>query len=245
MFRNSLTGPAVAACLVAWACCVPGLAEVFNIATASGLYAPSFRGTANSTWVGWNTFGDGPGDPTGGVAELIDDSTPDIGTHAGRFVTTNAQDHRSTSTNYYAGEGAVSEDISFETPGGTGGFTTVIVQANTLFDEFPTTIHFSPLAGVDPVETLQAANGLPGPVGGGQLFAKYEIPGTLSSPATLSISSGPFSFVSFDKLVVDTLWSPTGYAQVSAIGTPEPSSVVFTAAGLAVGAALGLRRRHR
>lgn len=246
MLRTLFSGRTAAMALAAWACSLPAPAEVFDIATATGLHAPSFRGAANSTWVGWNTFGDGPGDATGAVAERIDDATPDIGTHAGRFTTTNGEDHRSSSTNYYAGEGAVGEDLSFETAGGSDGFTTVIVQANTLFGEFPSPIQLGPLAGLAPVQVLAAPNGAPGPAGGGQLFAKYEIPGPLTSPATLSIFSGPSSFVSFDKVVIDTLWSPDGYAAVSAIATPEPSAIVISAMAVAaMGGMTHVRRRQQ
>ncbi|MCG8508392.1 MAG: PEP-CTERM sorting domain-containing protein, partial [Rhodospirillales bacterium] len=102
-------------------------------------------------------------------------------------------------------------------PAGTG-FTTVIVQAKTLFGLFGTTIGFGTIDGVAPSDIVVGTN----TTGGGQLFVKYEIPGTINSPQ-FSIASGPGSFVSFDQFTVDTLWSDSGYAPDNAV--PEPATV--------------------
>lgn len=191
-------------------------ANTFDLATATGQFEPSFRGEANTTYLGWDLFGD-PGD------SVINDTTPDLGADAGGFVTTNNEDHQSGSLNYYSGSGSVAEDITFATDGVNGsGFTTVIVQAKTLFGGWGVDIDFGPIDGVEPSLVLQATNA----TGSGQLFVKYELPGT-ANPETFSMTSGPFSFTSFGEYVVDTAWSPTAFAADTAIATPEPSAAVL------------------
>lgn len=218
-------------------------ASTFDIATATGLFTPSFRGQANTTWVGWDTFDDADPNPLDSF-ELIDDNTPDIGNvgvDGGRFWTTNGEDHRSGSGNYYSGGGTVAEDITFDTAGVNGsGYTTVIVQANTAFGGFFSDVLFSDIDGVSPVQTLQGPNA----VGQDQLFAKYELPGT-ADPQTFSISVLNFGIgthTSFDKFVVDTYWSPNGYAADAAINTPEPVTSMLALSSL-LGVAAGWRRR--
>lgn len=198
-------------------------ANTFDIATATGLFTPSFRGDANTTYLGWDLFGD-PGDT------VINDTTPDLGSAAGSFVTTNGEDHQSGSLNYYSSSGSVAEDVTFATDGVNGsGYTTVIVQAVTLFGGWGVDIDFGPIDGVEPSLVLMATNA----TGSGQLFAKYELPGT-ADPETFSMTSGPVSFTSFGEYVVDTAWSPSGFAADTAIATPEPSAAVL--ALLSIGA---------
>ena len=211
--------------------CSVATATTFDIAAATGLFTPTFRGGGNTTWVGWDLFDDnGAGDT------IINDQTPDVGTDGGSFVTTNGEVHLSGSLNYYSGGGSVSEDVTFDTDGFNGsGFTTVIVQAKTLFGGWGADIDFGPINGFLPSLVLQGTNA----TGAGQLFVKYELPGTTGS-ATFSMASGPFSFTSFDQFVVDTSWSPSGFAPDSAIETPEPS-----AAALAILAVVTASRTRR
>lgn len=206
-------------------------AAPFDITTSTDLFAPSFRGTTDSTWTGWELFGSS--------TTLINDTTPDIGTHPGSFVTTNGEDHVSGSFNYYSLFGTVAEDVTFTAPGpASGGFTTVIVQAKTLVgfswnDEVE--LIFGAIDGVTPIQTLLAESNN----GFGQLFVKYEIPGTVTVPTFSILSSGADSHTSFDQFVVDAYWSADGFAADSAIATPEP----VTTALLALAASAGLFRR--
>ncbi|MEM9589548.1 MAG: PEP-CTERM sorting domain-containing protein, partial [Planctomycetota bacterium] len=78
-------------------------------------------------------------------------------------------------------------------------------------------------------------------VGQGQFFTKYEIAGPITTPQ-LTISSGPFSFVSLDKFTVDVLYSNTGFASDTAVAVPEPSGI---AGILGLGMCGWLRRRRR
>lgn len=203
--------------------CANSGAATFDIATATGLFTPTFRGDANTTWVGWDTFDDnGAGDM------IINDVTPDVGTNGGSFVTTNDEDHLSGTLNYYSGSGSVSETITFDTPGGTDGSTTVIVQGATLFGGFGTIPAFSDINGVSPT-VVDGVNA----TGAGQFFAKYEIPGALGATESFDISSGPFSFVSMGLFTVDANWSPSGFAPDSAIVTPEPCAALLAILGVA------------
>lgn len=188
-------------------------AATFDIAKATDLFVPSFRGQANTTYLGWDTFG-APG------TSVINDTTPDVGFDAGSFVTTNGEDHQSGSLNYYSGGGSVAETISFATDGLTGtGFAAVVVQAKTLFGGWGADLLFGPIDGINPVQVLQETNAN----GAGQLFVKYELPGTAANKS-FSISQLPGEPTSFGMLIVDTVWSPDGFAADSVIATPEPST---------------------
>ncbi len=213
----ALTGPAAEA-------------STFDITTATGLFTPTFRGDANTTYLGWDQFGE-PGDV------VINDTTPDIGTGTGSFATTNGEDHQSGSLNYYSGSGSVSEDITFATDGTAGsGFTTVIVQAKTLFGPLGSDIGFTPINGIAPTQVLQGVNA----TGSGQLFAKYELPG-VDGTQSFSISTGPSSLISLGEFVIDTAWSPTGFSPDNAIATPEPTAALL--ALLSLGGVAATRRR--
>ena len=207
----------------------------------TGVVAPSFRGDANTTYLGWDTFDSDDEqriDPDDGpfIFEVINDTTPDIGADGGSFVTANDEDHKSGSGNYYSGFGAVSEAVSFDTAGVNGsGFTTVIVQAQTLFGQFGAPIAFTPINGFAPSLVVSGTNA----TGKGQLFVKYELPGT-ADPQTFSMISGPFSFNSFDKFVIDTAWSPIGFAPATDSEIPEPAAALL--ALTALGASLARRR---
>lgn len=196
-------------------------ASTFDIGSATDLFTPTFRGAANTTYLGWDVFG-APG------TTVINDTTPDIGTDAGSFVTTDGTDHQSGSFNYYSYGGPVAEDVTFSTAGVNGsGYTTVIVQALTLFGDWGPSIDFGAIGGVDPSLVLLETNA----AGAGQLFAKYELPGT-ADPETFSMSSD-VGHTSMGVFVVDTVWSPNGYAPDTAIATPEPTAALLSILGLA------------
>jgi hypothetical protein len=206
------------------------IASTFNVGTATGLSTPSFRDAANSTYLGWDVFG-APGDT------VINDTTPDVGSAAGSFVTTNGEDHQSGSLNYYSGSGTVAETVSFATSGVSGsGFTTVIAQARTLFGGWGATLSFGPIDGVLPSLVVQApnANGI------GQLFVKYEIPGT-ADIESFTISQAPGGDpTSFGLFVIDTVWSADGFAADTAVAVPEPTAAVLLAM---LAAGVSARRR--
>ena len=207
-----------------------GHAASFKIAFATDLFTPTTRGGSNTTWVGWDTFDDG-----GSGSMIINDSTPDIGTSSGTLTTTNGEDHISGSFNYYSSTGTVAETADFTTSGTTGtGVTTIIMQGVTLFGGFGTTLFFSDIGGVSP-DVVPATN----IAGKGQFWAKWEVPGNLANYSA-DLSSGPFSFISFDKIVVDTYWSPTAFS-VDTAKIPEPSVGLL---GLASAGLLLTRRRR-
>ncbi len=210
---------------------VVAAAAPFDIATATGLFAPSFRGAANTTYTGWDTW-------DGDIDDVITDSTPDLGTDGGAFNTTNGESHRSGSGNYYAFGGSVAEDITFTAPGsGPGGYTTVIVQAVTLFGGWSNELTFGPIDGVSPTLEVLQLDGV-NAAGAGQFFVKYEVPGVVAAP-TFSLSADP-GHTSFGEFTVDAFWSLDGYATDTAVHTPEPTSAVIALVAIA-GAML---RRH-
>lgn len=216
-------------------------ANEITLSFETGVVAPSFRGEANTTYVGWDSFDDaGAGDM------IINDSTPDVGTDSGSFVTNNGEDHISGSLNYYSGFGAVDETITFDTPGSfPSGFTTVIVQAQTLFGGFGSLLQFGDIAvgsnSYSPVLEVQGTNA----AGRGQVFAKYELPEVEASESFIltGFTGAPgnaASFTSIDLITIDVQYSPSGFAPDSAVAIPEPAAAAVSLVGLAV---LAVRRR--
>lgn len=214
-------------------------AAVFNMNTSTGLFAPSERGSAGTTYLGWDTFDKDPGTGTTGdpAAGIIDDSTPDIGSGfgTGSLVTTNGEDHISSSLNYYSSTGSVAETIDFTSSGTAGtGFTTIIMQGNTLFGGFIANLQFSDILGVA-ADVVQGENA----AGQGQFWARWDVPGNQTN-YSVDMTTGPFSFVSLDKLTVDTIWDSSSFAEGTTV-IPEPSAWMLIAGGLLTGC---LRRRR-
>lgn len=208
---------------------VSSMAVVYSLDSVTGILAVDGRGAAGSTWFGWETFND-----AAARNQPIDDSTPDIGSAAGvRFRTTNGEDHVLGSGNYYLSAGNPAEEVTVVTAGIPGtGFTTIILQAVTAFDDFPAPWRFPAVNGVNPAVT-QGKNAL----GFGQLFVRYDLPGNESGYVIPFGATGPH--FSMDRFVVDTRWNPTGFGPDLAV-VPEPGAVALgTAAAL-----LSLRRRR-
>jgi hypothetical protein len=189
-------------------------ARTFTLNQVSTVVAPSSRGSANSTWFGWELFDN----PNGNQVDPINDATPDIGTTTTgvSIVTTNSQDHIASSGNLYVGTGLqLSEEVTVATLGtpGSNGTTTIIAQAVTGGGSFLSSapITFSAISGVNPT-VVTTANA----VGKGQVWARWDVPGnaatytfTMTSPVVPPPSGGPAG-ISIDKLVVDTVWRPSG-----------------------------------
>ncbi|MEN3941081.1 Ig domain-containing protein [Prosthecobacter sp. SYSU 5D2] len=185
-------------------------AIAFNLDQATGIVAPSSRGTAGTTWFGWDGFG------TPGVTAPIDDSTPDIGNYAGtqaRFRTTNSEIHQfAGGSNLYILSGTLAEEITVPTSGvvGEAGFTTIFLQiASATSGMGGGSFAGEITATIDDVPPTMVVQG--GAANTAQYWAKWEIPG---NEATYVIAiSGPEgqAHFSFDKVVVDTKFSPYGY----------------------------------
>ncbi|MEM1355548.1 MAG: PEP-CTERM sorting domain-containing protein [Planctomycetota bacterium] len=198
------------------------------------IVAPSFRGDANTTYLGWDVFDEVT---IQNNIPVITDLNPDLGTAGGSFITNNGADHQSSSFNYYSGGSSVDETITFDAATGPGGFTTVIVQGITLFGALGAPIQFSEINGFAPVVNEQIPFPDGNAAGKGSFFVKYEIPGSIAASSSFDIDGG--SFTSFDKFTVDTQWSATGFAPDTAL-VPEPGSIAL----LGLGGLLALRRRR-
>jgi|GEM_PF-1250715 hypothetical protein len=177
----------------------------FKMDQEATVVAPTTRGNANTTYFGWDTFCE-----VGFDNVPINDSTPDIGTTTTgvSFVTTNGEDHVSSSRNLYVGAGTLSEEVTVVTDGTVGsGFTTIIAQAVTAFGGFPAaSLTFSSINGVAP-QVVQTTN----IAGKGQVWAKWRLPGNQASYTFTVTGPTGVSGWSFDKFIVDTLWSATVY----------------------------------
>ncbi len=216
-------------------------AVTFDVSTATGLFAPSFRGSSNTTYLGWDTFDD-PNFAGFANDVVINDNTPDVGTYAGSaalIVGNTANDHISSGGNIYTGETTLDETITAPTSGAVGtGFTTLIVQGITAFGPFggPTPIAFSSINGVSP--TVVVGDDA---VGSAQFWAKYEIPG---NAATYSFTmTSVDTHESIGLLTVDSSWSANGFSSDIAVA-PEPSALVLSALG-ALGLVAGLRQKGK
>jgi hypothetical protein len=222
------------------------MAATVNLQTVNNVVAPSFRGASNTTYYGWETFDD----PTAGdnVAPededwVVDDNVTDIGTYVGTLARLRGNnlpfdqggvDHISSTRNIYTAGSILDETVTAPTSGTLGtGFTTIIVQGVTAFGPFGGDVLYSAINGVLPV-SAQTNNA----IGSGQFWAKYEIPGNVATYDFTLTSSG--ENMSLTRVVVDTLWSPSGYASDLAV-VPEHRAMGLFAIG---SLALGLFRRR-
>ncbi len=202
---------------------------VYSLDGVSGVIEVAGRGGAGAVYFGWETFND-----AGRRSEPIDDVTPDIGSAVGvRFRTTNGEDHVLGSGNYYLFAGNPAEEVTVVTAGEVGsGYTTVILQAVTAFDDFPGAWRFGELGGVKP-QVVQGRNA----VGLGQLWVRYDLVGNEGRYVIPFEATGPH--FSLDRFVVDARWSAEGF---------EPEMVVVPEPGMGLaGVGLGwlwLRRRR-
>lgn len=212
-------------------------AATFYLNQQTDVVAPTGRGGANTTYFGWEAFNDPA--PFSGV---LNDTTPDIGSAitGAAFVTNNGEDHISGSGNFYSGAGSLNETLSIPTNGVVGtGFTTLIVQGITAFGPFGTVMTFSDINGVSP--TYVGGMNATGGSGKEQFVLRYDLPGNQSIYDIL-MTSAANSFQSFDRIVVDTFWSETGFQGDVFIAAPEPSRALLGMAGLVF---VGLRRRRQ
>jgi hypothetical protein len=205
----------------------------FVINTSTGLFDPSFRGAANTTWFGW---GSGSFD---GLTndELIDNPAPSFGTTTTGMTLnqSTAFDILSSGNNIYTSTQPATDlllDLPTSGPPGSG-FTTLIIQGRTAFGGYDIPPFFNEVAGVSPTYA-QGYNAN----GAGQFWAKYDIAGNLSS-YNLAITLAAASFTSIAELEVDTYWSATGFAP-DTVTVPEPSALALL--GLS-GIAIACKRR--
>jgi hypothetical protein len=228
----------------------------FVVYEGTGLFAPSFRGDAASTYFGW-AYGSWDGNPPPAVGEP--DPSPDIingapsinpgGLPGTAFITQGTSiDLVSGSNNIYSSVDVINSaglQLHIPTTGtvGSGGFTTIIIQGSGLsgalfgFNGALDGFGFGEINGVSADYLItRNANGT------AQWWAKWELPGNQAS-YTVDINgqygSSGGSVLSVTDLQIDTLFSNSGYAPDTAI-VPEPSGALLSL----LGAAALLRRRR-
>jgi hypothetical protein len=196
----------------------------FVINSSPGLFDPSFRGAANTTWFGW---GSGSFDGASNN-ELIDNPATTIGlaTPGASLTQSTAFDILSSGNNIYTSTaGATDLLLTLPTSGTLGsGFTTIIVQGKTAFGGFDIAPAFHDIAGVSPIFEVGS-----NAAAAAQFWAKYDIAGNLSS-YDLAITLAAASFTSIAELEVDTYWSAAGFATETAV-VPEPSALALVGLG--------------
>lgn len=174
----------------------------FTLRSSSTIVVPTTRGAANTTWFGWDSFGN--------ISDPIDDTTPDIGTTTTgvRFRTLSGTDHTSSSGNYYSFGNPANEEVTVVTNGtpGSAGKTTIIAQLVTVFGGFAAPWVVGEINGVKPVAVVQGPNS----AGRGQLWAMWELPGNAAT-YTFTLNGVPGgTMYSFDKIEIDTFYDPSG-----------------------------------
>jgi len=225
------------------ACAVSANAQN-DISTASGLFTPSFRDASNTDANNTTYFGWGAGSFDGTVPNNLVDNPPvtlGVGGQDGSLNQIGTDDIISSSLNIYTSTfTATTLELGIPTAGTAGsGFTTIIVQGQTLFGGFNGTPGtFGTLGGATP-ELVFGPNASPNPPGGAQFWVKYEITGNASS-YTLDWTLPPRTSIA--GLSVDTQWSSTGFASDTTV-VPEPSTALLTSLG--AGMLVLLRRRRR
>lgn len=237
--------------LVAAACALSAFSGsfasgAFVINEATSLFTPSFRGEENTTYFGWSSVPNGLGGFTGslGVGGNLPNGTPSINPDslAGNsfFVQNGTGDVFASSNNVYSGVSGINNaqlvlNIPTEGTIGSDGYTTIIIQGYG--QGFYDTITFGAINGIDP-EYLYGQTAAPfahsnGTLTGstGLFWAKWEIPGNQSSyQVDIYGYSNGIGVVSVSDLIVDTLYSTTGFAADTSV-VPEPSSLLSLCAG--------------
>lgn len=218
----------------------------FVISSGTGLFTPSVRGSANTTYFGWTegNWDSNTGDDTL-AGELVNNPPATINPGAlanvGLLQTTNV-DIISGSNNIFTNNTAnLGLTLTIPTAGSVGsGFTTIIIQGKGLASGMGLLNHvlFGDINGVSPSFAVGGNAFVPTTT---QWWAKYEIPGNAAT-YSVNLTGGPgannFFPISIAELVVDTSWSASAYAPDTAI-VPEPGSFGL----LLVGGALLLQGR--
>jgi hypothetical protein len=223
-------------------------AEIYNLSTASELIAPSFRGESGTTWFGWNE-GQFFGQPVpSSASRILNNPATSNGTigltgvelyqndrDSGTFVMIG-----SSSGNIYTGSGPVGKQAAATlvaplASGGPDGFTTIVIQGRTTAAGGPSSIQtllgnypvFSDINGTAAQFTISANTS-----NQAQWWAQYNLPGYAANQTIgMVFNGGNGTFpISIAQMTVDTFWSPTGYANVSAV--PEPGVFGLALCGL-------------
>lgn len=208
--------------------------------------------TADTSYFGWDVIesAGSPGGPFG--SGRLDDSTPDLGSpttaSSPRIVQSTASlaiyGHRSGSTNYYSGfpDNAFADDAfsAIAPAGGSGGFTTVVLQvigqpANGVNDLSFSTDNSS--VTWTRQKDLYAKNAS----GAGVYWQEWTAPGD-HLPFSIHMASASSS-IGLDAFQIDTFWSAAGPVVNAIAAIPEPSCLALSAAGLLGLARIAGRRR--
>lgn len=195
------------------------------------------RGNSSTTsYFGWDVMDDS-GIVGFAGSKMLDDPSPEVGLSLGIGVTgLNARifqgtglaggygsyGHRSSSGNYYSGFNAadfMDDTITATTRGGTGGFTTVVLQLLATPGNSIPGLAFNITGGTFTLQkSLYGVDG----TGTGQYWVEWTAPGA-NLPVAIDLNSA-VSSISADSFTVDTHWTFAASPAVNSIGAvPEPT----------------------
>jgi hypothetical protein len=246
VFRNARFAAALAAFAVL------GPATVFAAPTGCAPDAWTRANDASTSYFGWDVLE--PATPPNfyGALQVLDDSTPDLGsgitatgtrifqgTDGAINTAPTANGHMSGSGNYYSFFDTANDTIVGVAPGGVGGFTTVVLQVHSsaggsLLDD----LSFA----IDNSQNTWSLHKHLNDAGAGDLgyhWIEWSAPGG-NLPFHITMTSTE-QHRTIDSFEIDTYWTGGASPAVNAISqVPEPA-----VAGLLLLAAIGLVTRRR
>ena len=220
-------------------------AVVYNITQQTGLIVPEFRNQSNTAYFGWNEYEFYPFPVPPTTSRILNNPTPSDGTSS---LFANVQFYQndrynpnfvmigSSSGNIYTGFGAIGKNanatLSFSNVSNlNSGFTTLVLQGKTVSSN-----SFAPIELLTSNYPRFTINGIsPYFVIGenlsnqAQWWAQFNLP-YISNEYNIGVQflggNGTYP-ISIAELYVDTFWSQSGYANITAV-IPEPDTIILT-----------------
>jgi hypothetical protein len=210
----------------------------------------------NTSYFGWDLFESAIPPNFHGALQVLDDSTPELGSgvtatntrifqgiNGANDLTPTANGHVSGSGNYYSFFDTANDTITGVAPGGADGFTTVVLQVHSssggsLLDDLSFAIDDSPNAW-----TLHKHLNDAGPGGLGYHWIEWSAPGG-NLPFAITMTSTE-QHRTIDSFEIDTFWTGGASPAVNAISqVPEPAGVLLMALGTVACGCCGRRFRR-
>jgi uncharacterized protein (TIGR03382 family) len=228
------------------------------VAAPSG-FAPDAWTRANdsdTSYFGWDVLEPALPPNFYGALQVLDDSTPDLGsgitatntrfyqgTDGANDTSPTANGHMSGSGNYYSFFDTANDTITGVAPGGAGGFTTVVLQVHSssngsLLDDLSFAMDESLSTWILHMHLNDAGAG-----DLGYHWIEWSRPGG-NVPFAVTMTS-TLEHRTIDSIEIDTFWTSGNAPAVNAVSqVPEPATAMLCLSAAGVGV-LVRRRRHK